>query len=373
MHILRQNGFAAVVVGGCVRDACMGIPPHDFDMATDATPDEILRRFADHRVLQTGIAHGTATILLDQMPVELTTFRIDGDYADHRHPTQVTFTDKLEQDLARRDLTINAMAYDGARVIDPFGGQTDLARQSIRCVGDADRRFDEDGLRILRAMRFAAVLSFSVESRTAEAMHRHRELLRRISAERIWAEFGKLLRGENASVVLAEFSDVLGIFLPQYDENGLRQLARAPADPTVRLALLLQNTDAAAALRMLRADNRTIRAVTSLLSAERKPLRRMLSAYPPETVDAYWDFTFAHGEIDEAERDALRAQTNAVLREKPCLRVHDLAVNGTDLQAEGFRGAQIGQTLTALLNAVLDDELPNEKDALLLRARSAKE
>ena len=365
LQTLTQSGYAAVLVGGCVRDACMGLPPHDFDAATSATPDEVRACFSAFRTLDTGLKHGTVTVLVAHTPVEVTTFRIDGDYRDHRHPSGVTFTTELRQDLARRDFTVNAMAFDGKRIYDPFGGQDDLEKHVIRCVGDADRRFDEDGLRILRAMRFASTLGFSMEENTAAAMHRHKELLRCISVERIWAELRKLLCGRNASAVLTEFADVLRVFLPEADDDGVRQMADAPETLVVRLALLLQNTDAGTALRRLHADNRTIRDVSALLSVRAQPLRRMLSAYAPEIVCMYWDLLCARGELSRAEADANIQKTQALLSEKPCLHVRDLAVNGGDLQRLGLQGAQIGRMLQTLLDAVLDGALPNARAVLL--------
>ena len=368
LNTLAQNGFFAVTVGGCVRDRCMGVTPHDYDVATEATPEQMRQCFSAFRTLDTGLRHGTLTVLVGHEPVEVTTFRVDGDYKDHRRPERVTFTTDLTRDLSRRDFTVNAMACDAGRLIDPFGGRDDLRRRLIRCVGDADQRFDEDALRILRAMRFAATLSFTVEARTADAMRRHRELLRSIAAERIWAEFQKLLRGENAPAVLAEFADVLRVFLPETDETGLRQSALSPPEPIVRLALLLQNADAARALERLRADKKTIRAVTQLLSMQPQPLRRMLSACPPQAVHGFWELRFARGQYSRADADALHRETDALLAQAPCLHVADLALNGSDLQRLGLRGAAIGQTLQALLDAVLDGELSNERGALLSAA-----
>ena len=365
LQTLRTHGYAAVLVGGCVRDACMGLTPHDFDVATGATPDEVRACFAAFRTLDTGLRHGTVTVLVSHEPVEVTTFRIDGDYRDHRHPSVVTFTTELREDLARRDFTVNAMAFDGETLFDPFGGQDDLKDRIIRCVGDADRRFDEDGLRILRAMRFASTLAFSVEPDTAAAMHRHKELLRCISVERIWAELQKLLCGKRADAVLTEFADVLRVFLPEANENGIRQLGCAPDVLPVRLALLLTDTDANAVLRRLRTDKKTIRTVTELLSVQPMPLRRMLSVYAPETVCMYWQLQCARGELSRAEADEYVRQTQALLEEKPCLSVRDLAVNGSDMENIGLHGTQIGKTLQAMLNAVLDGTLDNERDALL--------
>ena len=369
LRILRQNNFTAVLVGGCVRDACMGLAPHDFDIATSAAPDDVRRCFSAFRTLDTGIRHGTVTVLIEHEPIEVTTFRVDGEYKDHRHPSTVAFTTVLEQDLARRDFTVNAMALDGETLCDPFGGLADIQNRVIRCVGAADKRFDEDGLRILRAMRFASTLRFSVAPETADAIHQYRKLLQCISVERIWTEFQKLLQGEAAPAVLAEFADVLRTFLPEADETGLRRLPLSPPHPAVRLAVLLQNTDAEAALRRLRADKKTIRDVTALCSMETAPLPKMLSVYTPRQVRLFWDVLCARGALSRTEADRLQMETDALLSAKPCLHVRDLAVNGCDLEQLGLHGAQIGKTLQTLLDGVLDGRLQNDKSSLLQAVR----
>ena len=372
LSVLRVNGFRAYLVGGCVRDACMGLPPHDFDIATDASPREVTQAFRDFRVLETGIQHGTVTVLIDREPFEVTTFRIDGDYADHRHPKDVTFTSRIEDDLARRDFTVNAMAYDGETLVDPFGGQADADARILRCVGEANLRFREDGLRILRALRFAAVLDFSIEPATAAAVHNNRELLRQIAVERLYAETRKLLCGVNAPAVMREYADVMRVFLPGLSDAGLRAFERTDCDMILRLALLLMDTDAEAALRYLHADNKTIRAVCALHAAALPDGRHLLASLPPEQARRRIAFAAATGEIGEEEAAARFRELEAVLAQKPCLTLRDLAVNGRDLQTMGLSGTEIGKTLDMLLERVLSGTLENERETLLEAVRQTQ-
>ena len=367
LSVLRENGFQGYVVGGCVRDACMGLPPHDFDLATNASPTEVQAAFRSFRVLETGIRHGTVTVLINHEPFEVTTFRIDGDYADHRHPNDVTFTSRIGDDLARRDFTVNAMAYDGADLIDPFGGQADAQDRVLRCVGEANRRFQEDGLRILRALRFAAVLDFTIEPDTAAAVHGNRALLRQIAVERLYTELRKLLAGSNAAAVLCDYADVLRVFLPELSEKGLRSIPNTHADFLLRLALLLADTDAEAALRRLHADVKTIRAVCALHKTELADGRHLLAALPPEQARRRIEYAAALGKIGANDAARRLAELQHILADKPCLTLRELAVNGNDLRALGLSGAQIGQTLNALLECVLSGSLDNDRQTLLLR------
>lgn len=219
---LSQSGYKAYVVGGCVRDSLLGLVPKDWDVTTSALPEETRRVFADRPVIGTGIQHGTVTVLMDGMPVEVTTYRTDGAYSDHRRPDEVHFTPELREDLARRDFTINAMAYHpNEGIVDYYGGQMDCERGIIRCVGDPAERFEEDALRILRALRFASVLGFSMDSRTREQLIVKRGLLSHMAMERITSEFSRLLCGEKASEVLRGFPTVVGVFLPEILPGGI--------------------------------------------------------------------------------------------------------------------------------------------------------
>ncbi len=261
LHTLRRGGYEAYIVGGCVRDALLGFPPADWDVTTSAPPEDIVRLFEGrNRLIETGLKHGTVTILADGMPVEVTTYRIDGKYTDGRHPDSVCFTASLAEDLRRRDFTINAMAYCPEEgLIDCYSGQADLREGIIRCVGVPDIRLQEDALRILRALRFASVLGFSIDGDTADSLRRNRELLANIAAERLAAELNRLLCGRKAGKILLDYSDILGIFLPElspmvgfaqhnayhaYDvwEHTARCLQAASPLLPVRLAVLLHDS-----------------------------------------------------------------------------------------------------------------------------------
>ena len=223
MERLAAHGYPAHLVGGCVRDLCREVEPHDYDLTTPASPAEMKRAFDGFRVIETGIAHGTLTVLSDGASYEVTTYRVDGDYSDGRHPDGVTFTESLEEDLRRRDFTVNAMAYSpDTGLFDPFDGQADLAARVIRAVGDPDKRFSEDALRILRALRFAATLGFRIEGNTAAALIRLAPTVRRISPERIREELFKLLAGSFSGDVLAEYRDALFAAVPALAPLGDR-------------------------------------------------------------------------------------------------------------------------------------------------------
>lgn len=277
LNILTENGHKAYVVGGCVRDSLMGREPDDWDVTTDAAPKRIKELFSSFRTVDTGIEHGTVLIVSGKTPVEATTFRIDGEYSDNRHPDSVTFTKHVEDDLARRDFTINAMAYnhkDG--IIDPFGGKDDLENKIIRCVGDPDRRFNEDGLRIMRAVRFSSVLGFTIEENTAESIIKNENLLGSIAAERLTKELLKLLCGDNVYDVLTKFRSVIGVFIPElklefdfaqygkkhaYDVwmHTVNTVSNIENDPVLRLTMLLHDTGKIATHKLDENGNSTFR------------------------------------------------------------------------------------------------------------------
>ena len=271
LEILGKNGYSAYAVGGCVRDSLLGNKPDDWDICTSALPEQTAECFADYRVIPTGVKHGTITVIVEK-PLEITTFRIDGDYLDNRRPSEVSFTRRLEDDLCRRDFTVNAMALSAdGEITDLYGGQEDLKAKLIRCVGYAETRFDEDALRIMRALRFASVLGFEIESETADAIRKKRQLLANIAAERIVKEFTKLLRG-NCADILFGYSEVIKIFLPiaDFSADTVRLIAASPADPLLRLAILLSKSsaeDAEKMLRKLKYDNCTLKYVTLILES----------------------------------------------------------------------------------------------------------
>ena len=395
---LTEAGYEAYLVGGCVRDFLRGVTPHDYDLTTAATPADIQRVFAGYRLIETGIRHGTVTVLADGAPYEITTYRVDGDYHDSRHPDEVRFTASLREDAARRDFTVNAIAYhphEGIR--DFFGGEADIRARLIRAVGDPRRRFEEDALRILRALRFAATLGFTIEKETAAAALEKAPLLQNISAERVREELTKLLLGDNAGEVLRAFYPVLAIALPDWyrkltadnktPEKSIEclaaWLAHAPKDPVSRYAIFLspftQAGDAAAQMDALRFDHRTRDRVAKLLShrddpcgKDTKSARRFLSGLGGQDAQLLLDIRravcLAQGERGQAE--AIAAAKNAVCalieKEGECSSVSDLCVRGNDLIALGIRpGKELGLCLRALLDAVVAGQVKNEKQALL--------
>ena len=392
LSLLNGAGYEAFLVGGCVRDLLRGVTPNDYDMTTSATPDEMRRVFADYRTIETGIRHGTLTVLMDGAPYEITTYRVDGAYADNRHPTEVRFTANLREDAARRDFTVNAMAYHPALgVQDFFGGQDDLAARRLRAVGDPRGRFEEDALRILRALRFAATLGYSIEKETADAAREKAPLLKNISAERVREELTKLLLGENAATILTDFADILATVLPKWqrytsaDEKNILTplaawLAASPAQPVARYTVffsLLPPAEAQAEMDGLRFDHRTRDRVVKLLSH--------LNAPCGKTADTARPFLAGRGEQDalllldlriaacrargaeSMEEEAAKAAVAALLAEEgECSSVADLAVGGRDLLALGLAaGKPLGLALRTLLAAVVAGETKNEKQALL--------
>ncbi|MBR4080798.1 MAG: CCA tRNA nucleotidyltransferase [Clostridia bacterium] len=424
---LNTAGHRAYAVGGCVRDGLLGIAPKDWDLCTSARPEEMQAIFADCHVVETGLKHGTLTVVLDHVPYEVTTFRVDGAYTDHRHPDGVTFVTDVREDLARRDFTVNAMAYHPREgVIDAFGGMDDLRRGVIRCVGDARTRFTEDALRILRALRFAATYDFTVEGETAFAAREMAHTLTGVAQERIRTEIGKMLCGRAAGKILRAFPDVLAVCLPEiapmfgfeqhtpyhrYDvwEHTIRAVEHVPPVEALRLAMLLHDSGkpraftmdergvghahghqresallAEAALTRLRVDNATAERVLTLvkhhdmpLAEDAKMIRRRLHQFGEETLrqlidiqrgDAYGKGTLTPGEI-EAQYRATVAAVEEVLAQQPCVTLKQLAVNGRDMTGLGLRGKAIGACLDALLNDVMDERAANVREELLLRAR----
>ncbi len=376
LSALRQAGFEAYAVGGCVRDALLQKQPHDWDLTTSALPEEMKTVFAGYPLFDIGAQHGTIGVRIDHQTIEVTTFRIDGSYEDNRHPNQVQFTGKLAEDLSRRDFTVNAMAYSGETgLVDLFGGQEDLAAKRIRCVGNPDRRFREDALRLLRAVRFASVLSFQVEPETAAAIERNQNLLCHISAERITAELHSFLNGPGAGRLLLQFAGLFGVALPGItltEEIG-QTVDRAPEQFPLRLALLLTSAvDPEAALCHLRLSNAEKDAVLALLQHRTDPLpqntaevRILLFRLGPERCRLLADFHQAQG----ADVTLFRSLLQEVLERKDCYRIRDLALDGNQLQKLGCPpGPQVGQLLERLLLQVMEEKIENTRSALTAAA-----
>ncbi len=389
IDILGENGYKGYIVGGCVRDMLMDKIPHDFDITTDAFPEETVSCFADHRVILTGLKHGTVTVVHEGENIEITTFRTDGRYLDNRHPENVTFVRNIEEDLSRRDFTVNAMAYNpSVGLVDLFEGQKDIEKKTIRCVGNADTRFNEDGLRILRAMRFASVLGFEVERSTAESVISNRELLKNISAERIYSELTKLILGNKAIDTLLEFYPVLETVLGKVPREGIELLDLLPPDHTLRYAALLYDRTpekSASTMRSLKTDNETCRAVKLIVSSVGLELPKsssdrfntecayLLSRYGKSDLERIITFkrALAHpNEMEMAELDRLLENTKEMSDSGACVSIKQLSVDGGMLASVGVpKTSEMGRVLQALLCAVIEGEIPNEREPLLEMAK----
>ncbi len=390
---LESAGYSAYCVGGCVRDALMGKTPSDYDVTTSAKPEEMLRVFSDCRVVETGLKHGTLTVVLDGENIEITTYRIDGEYGDCRHPADVTFTDRLSDDLCRRDFTVNAMAYSPSRgLVDLYGGQADLRAGIIRCVGRAEDRFSEDGLRILRALRFSSVLGFTPDGECANAVLKLTPLLEKISRERIYTEITKLLGGKNCAKILALFPETIGFSLgvPAADisraakliENDTAQ-ADPPmygqSDPLMRYAVIcdrLAPKDAERVIDSLKPSREDKRTILNYLAYREVAVRckydvlKLISERGDAFPAALVRYRRLLGLSDREEEYSVIRLTEQIIKDNECRSLSTLAVSGDDLAALGLSGRSIGVTLSALLDAVMRGDAANEKAALLSLAKT---
>ncbi len=382
MGIMKENGYESFIVGGCVRDFLMGKTPSDFDITTNATPEETKKCFLGFRVIETGIKHGTVTVLIDGEPIEITTYRIDGKYTDNRHPESVEFTVNLEDDLSRRDFTVNALAYDGEdKFIDLFSGKEDLEKRIIRCVGEPDKRFLEDGLRILRALRFSSVLGFTIDEETDKSIRRNKKLLNNISKERILTEITKLLCGVNAKNVLLDFREVFEVVIPEikdfkhYEENAMA-LSCTPPKKDIRFSAFLnecRNPDKV--LKDLKSDNKTINSVKNLvcdlkteITLNKIQIKKMLITREAEDVFSLLELKLAFGE-DEKKCSKIREIIKEIIDNKKCVKISQLSVDGTDITELGVKGKEVGEILQALLIDVIEEKIQNDKNELLLSAQ----
>lgn len=425
---LDKAGFEAYIVGGCVRDMILGRTPHDWDITTDATPDQILAVFKSNQCFEVGKEHGTITVMMNGEPFEVTTYRIDGAYSDNRRPDSVEFTNNLIQDLQRRDFTMNAMAYrpeDGVGLVDPYNGTESLSSGVISCVGKPNNRFAEDGLRILRALRFAAQLGFAIEKDTADSVHKKKYLLDKISKERINAELTKILMSSHCGVpVLREYSDVIAQVIPEigamigfeqhnpyheYDvwEHTLHSLDTVPydADLYVRLAVLLHDVGKPIAFTMdgerghfyghpvisgelthkiltdLKCSNEVIINVTQLVAFHdvvftptKASVKRLLNKLGAEQLRRLFIIRECDikGQTSFAQKDRLdkvkemREILDWIIEQEECFQLKDLAINGKDLLAIGIpEGKEIGRILNMCLAYVIDGTVDNTKENLM--------
>ncbi|MCR5099479.1 MAG: CCA tRNA nucleotidyltransferase [Lachnospiraceae bacterium] len=423
--ILEEHGYEAYAVGGCVRDSIMGVTPHDWDVTTSALPQEVKSCF--DRTFDTGIEHGTVTVRMYGQSFEVTTYRVDGDYEDGRHPNDVTFTASLEEDLKRRDFTINAMAYsDRGGLVDLFGGADDIASRVIRCVGDPRERFSEDALRMLRALRFSAQLDFEIDPRTLDAIRELSPTLEKISAERITAEMVRLITSDHPERIETVYDTGLtAVFFPEWDEmmatpqhhhhhcydvghHTIEVMKHVSADRVMRLTAMLHDvakpicrkTDpqgedhfvghpqlgadmARDILRRFKMDNATIDHVCTLVrhhderpTPTRRNIRRLMSRVGAEHMPGLIELKIADvlgqsgykREEKLAELSEIRRLYEEILAEGECVKISDLAVTGKDVIAAGVpRGPEIGRLLKRLLDMVIEDPTQNDREILLAR------
>ena len=386
LDTLQRAGFEAWYVGGCVRDTLLGRPIHDWDVTTSALPEQVLALFP--RTVPTGLQHGTVTVKRDGKLYEITTFRTEGRYSDGRHPDSVAFVPDLREDLARRDFTINAMAYSAEEgLCDPFGGREDLARGVVRAVGEPLRRFGEDALRILRLYRFAARFGFAIDEATEAAAKQLASHLDCVSAERIEEELNKLLAAPQPGAYLEP--EVLAFVLPELPPEELakarKQVDALPAGTEqvsarwAALLLPLGETGARKALKRLKCSNARIDGTAVLVRecGEKTPdaldkcdlclqAKRLLGKYDLHTVQQLTALWTALAPEEKASFDALRAEAEALTAQGACCRISQLAVNGRDLMAAGAApGPGLRRVLEALLEEVITGRLPNEKTELL--------
>lgn len=428
INLLQSAGFEAYAVGGCVRDSLLGKTPNDWDITTSAKPEDMKSVFINFHCIDTGIKHGTVTVVIDGEPLEITTFRLDGEYEDNRHPKSVTFTSDLGADLGRRDFTVNAMAYSKKTgTVDLFGGQNDLKNKIIRCVGDPDRRFNEDALRILRALRFASALDFEIEEKTAQSLLKNRALLGNISEERIAKELLKLVCGKGAKRILTDFAPVLFEILPElqpmyknshdnphhcYDiyEHTLIAVESIDPEPTLRFAMLLHDCGkpdvkkfdengvahfyghqrisaeiSAQILARLKVSNKFRDEILFLVSnhdrwelyesTEKMPrylskfgldgVLKLLKVMRADVLAQSPEYRYRLDQIADAEEIAKN-----LAAQKPCLSLRELQINGRTLMDIGIpQGRKLGAVLAQLLDEVIDGVTKNTQEALTTRAR----
>lgn len=423
IDLLNSNGFEAFLIGGSVRDYIMGLPIGDIDITTNATPQQVKEVFKDFRVIETGIKHGTVTVLIDGEPLEITTYRSEGTYSDNRHPDNVTFSQSLSDDVTRRDFTMNAIAFDfSTGFCDLVGGMEDIKNQTIRCIGDAETRFREDALRILRALRFSSVLSFNINENTKDAIHKCKDLLKNISAERIREEFTKLICGKNAYNVLSEFSDVITVFIPEikscigfeqknrhhcYDvyTHILKSVEISKPDTAIRLALFFHDIAKPIVahfdekgeqhyyghpkksaeltekiMTRLRFDNETKNRVVTLVLLhdspimvnndtypDKKRLKKIMSKIGKEQIFDLIHVKYCDNSAQKPEyfrgEDFYKTTfsiIDEIISQQECFSIKDLKIDGNDLISMGFKGREIGKILEKVLECVINESIKND-------------
>ncbi len=369
LTLFKNAGFEAYLVGGCVRDYIMNRHFNDFDITTNATPSEVIDVFEGYKVVQTGIKHGTVTVIINKLPLEITTYRIDGKYNDGRHPENVTFSKKLTDDLKRRDFTVNAMAYNG-EIIDVFGGIQDINDKIIRCVGNPDERFNEDALRIMRALRFSSVLMFDIEDETSKSILQNYHLLSNISTERIYSEFLKLLSGDKAGNVLIKYKEV---FISLFDRlnfsESWQNINTIENDSLLRLAYFFLNDELYKNnYKKLKPDNKSYNRVCNAIEGfkitithDAPSVKRFLRKHGKQAFRDVVELKRCEG-IDIS---ALCEIYTEIIKNNECFDISGLNINGNDIKKLGYTDAEIGVILNMILDNVIDGKLENSREELI--------
>ena len=424
LNILNENNYEAYIVGGCVRDALLGLTPHDWDICTSATPEQMLECFKNYKTIETGLKHGTITVLVDNEPFEVTTYRIDGKYSDNRHPDEVVFVTDLKKDLSRRDITINAMAYNPVNgLIDYFNGLEDLKNQTIRCVGNPDNRFNEDALRIMRVLRFASTYGFNIDAKTSDSLNRNKKLLHNIAVERIQKELCRLIAGKGAEQILLDYKEIIGEIIPElqlcfnFEQNNKHHIydvythmikalsSYKGNDVYVTLALFLHDIGKPHCyfenetgghfnghgvvsydivkdiLTKMKFDNETIKTVSELvlyhdsnIVPEKRAIRRWLNKIGETQFRRLLEVrqcdilahSKTHQSVNLETLNSIYVALGNVIAEDSCFQIKDLDINGNDLIAIGIpQGPEIGNLLNYLLELIIDEKIENKKDILL--------
>lgn len=423
IKLLEKSGFKAFIVGGCVRDSIMGNIPDDWDMTTNASPEEIISVFSQYKTVPTGIKHGTVTVIIDGNKIEITTMRIDGEYSDNRRPDSVKFTDDITVDLSRRDFTVNAIAYNPlSGITDPFNGTADIKRKTIKCVGNPDKRFDEDALRILRAVRFASVLGFTIDNETKESIIRKSNLLNNVAKERIRNELLKLLCGKNAEKILLDYRNIIFTIIPELEaENNFEQhtpyhiydvwthtakvVASVKNTYVLRMSALLHDIgkpqkfylDASGTghfkghpelsaktaekiLKELHFSNAEIKQITQIIllhdrrpNGDKKQIAHLCAEYSPEIVNDTIELMKADTAAKSPDLydkyisacNTAQKQISEIIDNNECISLKSMAINGNDLLAVGIKGEKIKIILNTLLDMIIDDKVQNNENELI--------
>lgn len=396
---LNTEGFEAVVIGGCVRDTIMGEIPHDWDIATSAQPEEIMKCFKDYNLMTAGLKHGTVTVIIDHEPFEITTYRIDGKYSDLRRPDSVDFTTDLAKDIMRRDFTINAIAYDGEEIIDLHDGIGDMQRGIIRCVGNPQDRFQEDPLRILRAIRFSARFGFKIDNDTKSAMFDNMHLLEKIAMERKQSEFSKTICSEHIDSIL-NFQDILAYVMPGLLEienwTQLVRLLNKSNNLCVKLAFMLDafavndvNEVVEILSRVMKYPNKTVKSVCNIISAKNELIvnsdiciKRLLFRFPAEDVRGLYDFKYAKIKESTLQKydcgvqyelySDVDSKIEKIISDNECYNFKGMNINGHDLKKLGIKDVEIKTYLTQLLDLIITGQLINEKGILIETVKNSQ-